>query len=100
MRIVFTCDLERQRADHDKTLENEVKHYRKNIIAIDKIDSKCDQDVANLTYLSAYLFENFFQVAFTKILLRVAAYFCTVTDTRGNNSFCTRHGSSSEKKYN
>ncbi|XP_032685897.1 uncharacterized protein LOC116851021 isoform X2 [Odontomachus brunneus] len=45
----FTCDLERQRANHGRMLEDVVKHYKKNIIAINKIHNKCNQDVANIT---------------------------------------------------
>ncbi|XP_014467270.1 PREDICTED: IQ domain-containing protein D [Dinoponera quadriceps] len=47
--VMFTCDLEKQRADHQEMLENVVKHYKKNVITIDKIDNKCNEDVANIT---------------------------------------------------
>ncbi|XP_032685898.1 uncharacterized protein LOC116851021 isoform X3 [Odontomachus brunneus] len=74
----FTCDLERQRANHGRMLEDVVKHYKKNIIAINKIHNKCNQDVANITYLSTYLFEKLLKISSLKIfLLSAAVYFCS-----------------------
>lgn len=57
MYAAFTRDLERQRADNEETLENLTKRYRKNIIAIEKMHNKCNQDVTNITYYC--LFDSF-----------------------------------------
>ncbi|XP_077268385.1 uncharacterized protein LOC143900658 [Temnothorax americanus] len=43
----FTTDLERQRINHRNTLEDIVKRYRKNIVAIDDIDKRCNEYVTN-----------------------------------------------------
>lgn len=79
MYTAFTCDLERQRVDHERMLEDVVKRYRKNIIAINKIHNKCNQDVANITYLFIYLFEKILKVSSLKttFLLSAAVYFCS-----------------------
>ncbi|GAB1869386.1 Dynein regulatory complex protein 10 [Camponotus japonicus] len=46
---IFTTDLERQRINHKRMLENIVKRYRKNLIAINEIDKKCNEDITNTT---------------------------------------------------
>ncbi|XP_036139879.1 uncharacterized protein LOC118644731 isoform X2 [Monomorium pharaonis] len=42
-----TMDLERQRINHKKTLKDIVKRYKKNIVAIDGIDKRCNEYVTN-----------------------------------------------------
>lgn len=48
---VSTTDLERQRINHKRMLEDVVKRYRKNIVAINEIDKKCNEDITNTTYI-------------------------------------------------
>ncbi|XP_071563381.1 uncharacterized protein, partial [Temnothorax nylanderi] len=43
----FTMDLERQRINHRNTLEDIVKRCRKNTVAIDGIDKRCNEYVTN-----------------------------------------------------
>ncbi|XP_050465030.1 uncharacterized protein LOC126858598 [Cataglyphis hispanica] len=46
---ISTTNLERQRINHKRMLEDVVKQYGKNIIAINEIDKKCNEDIINTT---------------------------------------------------
>lgn len=48
--------MERQRINHRKTLEDIVKRYKKNIVAINGIGKRCNEYVTNIKYLSLNLF--------------------------------------------
>ncbi|XP_020282309.1 uncharacterized protein LOC109854035 isoform X2 [Pseudomyrmex gracilis] len=46
---VFTRDLEKQRRNHEKLLENVIKQYKKNLAVVVDINKKCNEDMANIT---------------------------------------------------
>ncbi|XP_067206583.1 dynein regulatory complex protein 10-like isoform X2 [Linepithema humile] len=46
---VFITDLEKQRINHKKILENVVKRYKKNVATINKINKRCKEDITNTT---------------------------------------------------
>lgn len=49
--IVFTRDLEKQRSNHEKLLENVIEQYNENLAIVDEINKKCNEDMANTTYI-------------------------------------------------
>jgi len=48
--IESTTDIEEQRINHKKTLEDTIKQYEKNIITINEIDKRCNESITSTKY--------------------------------------------------